>query len=158
MIDEPRIIKRTCAHHPRVDLAAQLLVLVLADHRLRTAMAVCEARNPGYVGALIGHAHMICASLSSNQFFAAPDTVAQAMDDALEWAGPKRILVTPNTEPNDECEEALVGVIEAYVGFHNAAAVFDRRTFPHANDEWREHLSLEHLSLEHEITPADWVR
>jgi hypothetical protein len=153
MIDEPRIIKRTCAHHPRVDLAGRLLVLVLADHRLRTAIAVCEARNPGYVGALIGHAHMICGSLSSDHFFASPDVVAQAMDAALEWAGPKRILVTPNTEPNDQCEAALVDVIEAYVGFHNSAGAFDRRVFPRANDEWSEQ-----LSLEHEITPADWVR
>ena len=153
MIDEPRIIKHTYAHHPRVDLAGQLLVLVLADHRLRTALAVCEARQPGYVGALIGHAHMICGSLSSNPFIATPDVVAQAMDSALEWAAPKRILVTPNTEPNEGCEESLVRLIEANIEFHGMAGVFDRRVFPRANDEWRDH-----LSLEHEITPADWVR
>jgi hypothetical protein len=153
MIDEPRIIRHTCAHHPRVDLASQLLVLVLADRRLRVALAVCEARQPGYTGSLLGHAHLICGSLSSSQFVVTADTIVQAMDSALEWAAPKRILVTPNSEPNEACEEALVRLIEANIDFHNMAGVFDRRVFPRANDEW-----VDHLSLEHEIRPADWVR
>jgi hypothetical protein len=153
MIDEPRIIKSTCAHHPRVDLATRLLTLALADHRLRLALAVCEARQPGYTGALIGHAHNICGSLSSSPFFADQDVVEQAMDAALEWAAPKRILVTPHTEPNEVGEHALLALLEAMVEFHTTSGVFDRRVFPRATDEWTDH-----LSLEHEISPADWVR
>jgi hypothetical protein len=153
MIDEPRIIKHASAHHPRVELVQQLHTLVLADHRLRTALAVCEARQPGYMGTLIGHAHMLCGSLSSNPYVATPEVVAQAIDATLEWASPKRILVTPNTEPNEECEAALVRLIESNLEFHSCAGVFDRRVFPRANDEW-----YDHLSLDLEIRPADWVR
>jgi hypothetical protein len=153
MVELPHVIEHTCARQPRVDLAIALLRRVQSDDRLRLALAVCEARHPGYVGALIGHAHTICGSLSSSSMVVPSEAVEEAIASALDWASPKRILVTPSTDPDDASERALVRLIEANVEFHSTAGGFDRRLFPRTADEW-----VEHLSIDREISPADWLR
>ena len=151
MVELPHVIEHTCAHQPRVDLALALLRRVQSDdatHRIAR-----RVRHHGYVGALIGHAHTICGSLSSSSMVVPSEAVDQAIASALDWASPKRILVTPNTDPDDACERALVRLIEANVDFHSTAGGFDRRLFPRTADEW-----VEHLSIDREISPADWLR
>jgi hypothetical protein len=141
--DEPRIIKATHPHHPRAEIAERLLALVEADPRLLLALAVNEARQPGYLGSLVVHAHLVAASLSEGENAARPETVVAAVDAAIEWAAPKRVLSLPNAEPNLAAEHAMLDLVRAQFIFHCNTGLFDRRMFPRLQDEWCDHLSLE---------------
>jgi hypothetical protein len=140
---EPRIIKATHPHHPRAEIAERLLALVEEDPRLLLALAVNEARQPGYLGGLVVHAHLVAASMSEGESTVRPETVVAAVDAAIEWAGPKRVLSLPNAEPNLAAEHAMLDFVRAQFFFHCNTGLFDRRVFPRVQDEWRDRLVLD---------------
>ena len=114
----------------RAEFADALVSVIDFDARLLRAVAVSEARSPGFIGRLLEDAEALAAVTVFDPHCPSRPTLAEtAMSAAIRNSGARLELDTLETTPTDACVEALTQMIAAQAALHRVAADIERRQF-----------------------------
>ncbi len=114
----------------RADFAAAFVSVIEFDSRLLRAVAVSEARCPGFVGRLLEDAEALAAVAIFDPHGPTRPTFAETvMCAAIRNSGAHRELETLQSAPSEAIVEALTQIIVAQAALHRVAENIERRQF-----------------------------
>ncbi|CAB4885238.1 unannotated protein [freshwater metagenome] len=119
----------------RAELAAALVHAVEADPRVLGAVAVFEARNPGFIANVLVDAEALAGvaiddrSTNEHPSVAQPSVAERSIRAAIRNSGALLSLDTLQVLPSTDITEAFVSLVVAQAKFHTVAAHLERRGF-----------------------------
>lgn len=114
----------------RAELADALASVLDFDSRLLRAVAVSEARSPGFVGRLLEDAEALAAFVVFDPCGPSRPTLAEAvMGAAISNTSARRELDTLDSAPTAAALDATMQMIVAQAALHRAATDIERRQF-----------------------------
>lgn len=114
----------------RADFAAALVSVIEFDARLLRAVAVSEARRPGFVGRLLEDAEALAAvAVFDHNGPSRPTPAEIVMCEAIRNAGALCNLDALQSAPSAAAVDALVQMIVAQAALHRVTGNIERRQF-----------------------------
>ena len=115
-------------HPTRAEFATSLVSALELDARLIRAVAVFEARNPGFVGRVLEDAAALAATSDRDVHALSAFSLADAaMADALRNSGVRLALDTLRDPVAERLVDALSELIVSQARFHSVAGDLERR-------------------------------